>query len=156
MIIDISIAVIAAAFVVFVIFLVLVLHVLRKTLHQVNRTLVDLRGQLDDMGGQTKKVIEHTNQISFDLKRKMESLNPVFNSVSNLGDILEQKTLHMKKVALASSHKEHKSSDLESSKEEETLLSQEEVNVADILELVGIVARLWHKLKNKYSPNGKN
>jgi uncharacterized protein YoxC len=151
MIIEVSVAVVAVAFIVLVIYLILMLNALRVTLGQVDQTVVEVRKQLDEIGGQAQKAVEHANQVSFDLKRKMESLNSIFNSFSNIGEILEHKTFALKKEALVSSHKENKLSDID----EQELRVREEINVTDILELVGIGIRLWQKLKNKYSPMAK-
>jgi uncharacterized protein YoxC len=154
MIIEISVAVIALAFVALVVYLILLLNGLRGTLKQVDKTIIEVRMQLDEMGNQAKKAIEHTNQVSFDLKRKMEALNSLFNTVSNLGDILEHKTFALKKEALSSSHKER--SGVDSLEAEQEAHAYDEIHVSDILELAGIGARLWHKIRHKYLPVAKN
>lgn len=155
MIIEISVAVIAVAFVVLVIYLITMIGALRTTMHQIDQTVIEVRKQMDEMGGQAKKTIEHTNLISFDLKRKMESLNSIFNTLSNVGEILESKTNALKKESLASLHKEHKFSELNASETEHESRTHDELNFADILELAGIGIRLWQKLRNKYSPGAK-
>ncbi len=153
MIIEISVAVIAVAFAALVIYLIILIKGLRNTLKQVDKTIIQARMQLDEIGPQAKKAIEHTNQVSFDIKTKMESLNSVFNTVSNLGDILEHKSLALKKEAL-SSHREL--SDVNSLETEHDLHAHDEIHVSDILELAGIGARLWHKIRHKYLPVAKN
>ena len=96
MIIDISVAIIAAAVVVLVIALIYFIKALCRTLSQVNRTLIEARKQLEE-GGNAAKVIEHANQLSYDLKNKMEALDLIFNAFSNVGDFLEQKTFFLKR-----------------------------------------------------------
>src|SRR5262245_22033318 len=109
MIIDISIAVIAAAFVALVIALIFFLKGLCRTLRQVDRTLVEARKQIEE-GGNISKVIEHANQLTYDLKRKMETLDPIFNAFSNVGDFLEAKTFSLKR---GSNRREKKLSSIE-------------------------------------------
>lgn len=156
MIIEISVAVIAVAFVALVIYVIAMINALRLTINQVNQALPELRKQLDETGNQAKKTIEHVNQISFDLKNKMESLNSIFNTISNIGDVFEHKTYAIKKAAFISSHKENKFSDLDSQETEHAFAPhEEEINASDILELAGIGIRLWQKLKNKYSSVAK-
>ena len=148
MIIEISVAVVGLAFVALVIYLIMMIKSLRVTLGQVNQTLVEARKQLGDVGGQAQKILEHTNQVSFDIKNKVEAFNPIFNAVSNAGEILEHKTFAIKKEFFASEHEEgHKQSSLH----EEKKSSQTEgvLAAAAILELAGIGVRLWQKFKKR-------
>lgn len=121
MIIEISVAVIAIAFVVLVAYLITMIKALRITLNQVNQTLVETRRQLDEVGGQVQKMIEHTNQISFDLKQKVEALNPIFKSAANVGEILERKTFSLKKEAFASIDEERYRSSLDTEEKKRVL-----------------------------------
>ena len=155
MLIEISLVVIAVAFVVLVIYLIAMIHALRTTINQVNQALPELRKQLDEMGGQVKKTIEHTNQVTFDVKRKMESLDSIFKTISNVGDVLEYKTYALKKEALVSSHVGNKPLDLDFPSAEPEARFHEETNVADFFELAGIGVRLWQKLKKKCSSVAK-
>lgn len=106
MIIEISVAVIAIAFVILVIYLIVMIKSLHVTLGQVNQTLIEARKQLGEVGLQAQKVMEHTNQISFDLKHKVEAFTPIFNAVTNAGEILEHKTAALKKEFLSSENGE--------------------------------------------------
>lgn len=138
MIIEICIAIIALAFVALVITVIVLAKGFQKTLVEVNQTLAEVRKELDGLGGKTSKVIEHTNQVSYDLKRKLESLDPIFNTLFNVGDFLEHKTFALRKEALASTH--------------ETLdetASQESIKAGDVLELMDIGIRLWQKIKKR-------
>lgn len=150
MVIDISIGLIAIAFVVLVIYLIVFINSLKITLNEVDKTVASVRIHLDEMSNQAKKTVEHTNQISFDLKRKMESLNPLFNTFSNVGEVLESKTTYLKKEALAS--QKERLSELENHEAEKEVRSHDEIKVADILELAGIGIRLWNKIRHRHSP----
>lgn len=147
MIIEISIAVIAVAFVILVIYLIVLTNALRRTLHQVDHTLVDVRKQLDEIGGQAKKVVEHTNQVSFDVKRKMESLDSVFHAIGQVGDILEHKTLAIKKDL--SFERENKHTHVNFSEDHHKVSTYEFNKFADILELIGAGLRVWQKIKKR-------
>jgi uncharacterized protein YoxC len=151
MIIEISIAIITIAFVVLVIYLIAMINALHQTINQINQALPEFRKQFDEMSGQVKKTIEHTNQVTFDLKRKMESLDSTFNTISNLGEILEHKSFALKKESLASLHRETKHLDADSYLSEREVRFHEDITTADILELAIIGIRLWQKLKNKHS-----
>lgn len=148
MIIEISVAVIALAFVILVIYLISLTKALILTSHQINHILLEGKKKIEEMGGQAAKIIEHTNQVSFDVKRKIESLNSIFNTLSNVGEVLEHKTADLKKKALFSSGKENERVEIDSS--EKLHLPPHELNkVADILELTCIGIRLWQKIKKK-------
>jgi uncharacterized protein YoxC len=148
MIIDVSIAVIAAAFVGFVIFLIILIMALRATMGQVNQTLMEARKQLNEIGEQAQKVVEHTNQVSFDLKQKIAAFNPIFNAVANVGEILEHKSLVLKKEAFASIDEEDHLSSLDSG-EKKKISDKRLITVAAILELASMGIRLWQKTKKR-------
>jgi uncharacterized protein YoxC len=148
MIIEISVAVIAIAFVILVVYLIMMIKALRVTLGQVNQTLIETRKQLGEVGLQAQKVMEHTNQISFDLKHKVEAFTPIFNAVTNAGEILEHKTSALKKEFLSSENEEIDLSGLHSGKKK-TYQALNLVTVAAILELAGIGTSLWQKLKKR-------
>lgn len=140
MIIEISVALIALAFVALVIYLIVFLKAMRKTLVQVNHTLIDVRKTLDEVGGEASKIMKHTNQLSFDLKRKMESLDPMFTAFSNVGDYLEQKTFSLKRAILPSGEKEEPS--------EEPISSR----ASEVFDFINTSLRLWQKIKKRSKP----
>ncbi|MBA2369524.1 MAG: DUF948 domain-containing protein [Candidatus Protochlamydia sp.] len=154
MIIEISVAVIAVAFVFLVIYLIVLLKSLKSTMNQVNFLIFDARKQLDEMGGEAKKIIDHTNQISLDLKYKMETLNPLFQSVENIGEVLEDKAEDFKKSSIRS-RTSNSTSPLFTHKD--NLQNRDSTAdprgskalVPDILELASLGIRLWQKLKKR-------
>jgi len=148
MIIEISIAVIALAFVALVIFLIVLICSLRTTLGQVNHTLSETRKQLNDVGLQAQKAVEHANQISYDLKYKAEALNPVFNAISNAGQILEHKSSVMKKEYIAL-QEEGEEEPIHSGKRSKALHSEGIATIASVLELAGLGVSLWQKMKKR-------
>lgn len=113
MIIEISVAVIAAAFVILVAYIILLIKALRKTLAQVDYTVVEVR-------------------------QKMETLNGIFKSLSNIGEVVEYKSDLFKKKILSSEEKKA------------TMIENEAKiceTVGDILKLINISIRFWEKLK---------
>ncbi len=148
MIIDISVAVIAIAFVVLVLYFITLIKALRMTMGQVNQTLVETRKQLSEVGEQAQKAVEHTNQLSVDFKQKVAALTPIFNAVSHVGEILEHKSLTLKKEAFASMPEESHLSSVES-EEKKKISERGLITVAAILELASIGLRLWQKTKKR-------
>lgn len=73
--IEISVAVIALAFVVLVIFLVKVLISIGKTLDQVNRTLPEVQ-----------ELLRSTQKTTNDVNEKLEALDAFFKAISLVGD----------------------------------------------------------------------
>ena len=149
MIIDISIAISSIAFVVLVIYLIVMIKALRTTLGQVNQTLTEARKQLGEVGSQAQQMIEKTHQISSDLKEKVDAFNPIFNAVNQAGQILEYQATALKKDFLTSSQEKNDYSSLDLSEQIEKKKKQPLMTIAAILELAGIGMSLWQKLKKK-------
>jgi uncharacterized protein YoxC len=114
MVIEVSVAVIAAAFVLLVIFLIVIIVALCLMLRHVNHALISVNKQVDDIGT--------------DIKVKMASLNPVFHSISNMGEMLEQKTINLKA---------------------EQKPQPPELQMADILDFASMGVRLWQNIKKR-------
>lgn len=148
MIIEISVAVIALAFVALVVYIIIMTNALRITLGQVNQTLTEVRHHLDQIGSEAKKTTENVDQLSLDLNKKMELLNPIFNAVSNIGDFLEQKTKTLKLEAeICALKNEAEVSELEEENEDSKTLVINKI--ANILELVGQGFRLWQDVNKR-------
>lgn len=120
MIIEISVAVIAAAFVALVIYLIILMSTLRQNLRQ------------------TKRILETTDEISLDLRNKMEALDPFFHTLTNLGEVLENKTELFKRYVI-------------NPIEPEARLKQDanEDFEKDILQFAGSGIRLFKNLKRR-------
>jgi len=147
MIIEISVAVIALAFVALTVYLIALTITLRRTAFQADRMLHDLRRQLDEMGGTAARTIEHTNRMSFDLQKKLEALDPLFNALSNIGDFCEHKTSCLKKEGVSSSNK-HQHGEGVCFVEEEPV-SRASIQAADVFEFIDVGLRLWQKIKKR-------
>ncbi|MBS4163916.1 Uncharacterized protein PRO82_001224 [Candidatus Protochlamydia amoebophila] len=158
MVIEISVAAIAIAFIFLVIYLVCLCKSARVMLNQLNHLIIDVRQQLDGIKDEAKKTIENTNQISLDLKHKIEAFNSLFQSLANIGEALEykaeafrQKTLRFYngrvKEFLRSSFRNETSEELPFKKNRDE--SPELPLVAEILELASQGCRLWQNLKKR-------
>lgn len=78
MIIDISIGIIAIAFVILVVFLVMTLIRLRKVLKKTDRVLSDVHQTLNTLSVPSSELIQNSNRFVLDLKRKSEGLDVLF------------------------------------------------------------------------------
>ncbi|MFE8697050.1 DUF948 domain-containing protein [Cytobacillus sp. FJAT-53684] len=81
-----SIAVIAIAFLILVIYLSKTLKSLQVTLDSVSKTLVGLEKQLDGVTRETTDLLHKTNELALDIQHKSESLNSVVYAVKDVGD----------------------------------------------------------------------
>jgi uncharacterized protein YoxC len=148
MIIEVSVAVIAIVFTILVIYLIVLINTLRHTFTQVDRTLGSVHQQLDGIGTEAKKVIEQANHLSVDVKSKFDSLTSLFNTVSNVGAVLEDHSVAFREQMIATAKDEKQPFHLRF-KSGEHATSPELEKIASILELAGLGVRLWQKLKKR-------
>jgi len=80
-----SVALIAIAFFVLVIFLSTTLKSFQVTLTSVSKTLAGLEKQLDGVTAETTILLQKTNALADDLKQKSESLTSVVEAVKDVG-----------------------------------------------------------------------
>jgi uncharacterized protein YoxC len=112
---------------------------------------------MDEMKEESKKIVENTREISVGLKQKMEALNPLFQSIATLGDVLDYKAEVFRQKTLRACNRCEKEEMLNSSqqttKEEELTRKIKEHSlsdpslVAEIFELASLGLRLWQNLK---------
>lgn len=136
MIIEISVAFIAAAFVALVIFLILALRSLRITFDSINATLRPIQRHTEELCNQTECLIEQTTALTNDVNNKLEALDGVFNSLSHVGNHLENLTKNfdsqLKERPLAPEPEEHPS-----------------VPVEEMFEWVLLGCQIWQKFKKR-------
>lgn len=129
MITEISIAVIAAAFVVLVIFLILTLISVRNTFNHLNAALGPVQRHTEDLCEQAENLLDQTTRLTKDLNHKSEALGTVFNNFANVGNSFKKPPpAHLNTL----------------SEEEESALPVEEV-----LEWVVLGLQLFKKFKNR-------
>jgi uncharacterized protein YoxC len=80
-----SVALIAIAFFVLVIFLATTLKSFQVTLTSVSKTLSGLEKQLDGVTAETTILLQKTNALADDIKQKSDSLNSVVEAVKDVG-----------------------------------------------------------------------
>ncbi|HEY2421662.1 MAG TPA: DUF948 domain-containing protein [Neobacillus sp.] len=80
-----SVALIAIAFLVLVIYISKTLKSLQETLTSVSKTLVGLEKQLDGVTSETTILLQKTNALADDIGHKSESLTSVVEAVKDVG-----------------------------------------------------------------------
>lgn len=80
-----SVALIAIAFFVLVIYLSKTLKSLQKTLDSVSNTLMGLEKQVEGVTSETTLLLHKTNALAEDLQQKSESLNSMLDAVKGVG-----------------------------------------------------------------------
>ncbi|WP_209865639.1 DUF948 domain-containing protein [Paenibacillus shirakamiensis] len=101
MIWQLSVAVIALAFVALVVFLIKTLKAAENSLDKTSQTLQEVQKTIDELSYEVKQVVRHANGITEDVQGKMKKIDPVLETVKNVGDILNEVTISAKQVSSA-------------------------------------------------------
>ena len=80
-----SVALVAIAFLVLVIYVAKTLKSLQETLGSVSKTLAGLERQLDGVTQETTELLHKTNALADDIQEKSKSLNSVVTAVKDVG-----------------------------------------------------------------------
>ncbi len=147
MIIEMSMSIIALAFVVLTIYLISMSKAVQKTLDELNRTLIESRIHLRELSQNSGKTMDKVETIGVDLKQKMETLNPIFNSISNLGKIFESQSSAMKQRYLKQSLNDYGAEEL--SIPNDSKPSSLSSGISEAIEFASLGVSLWQKLKKK-------
>lgn len=123
MIYEISVLILSIAFVVLVIYLVFSLIALRQTLKNLNQTITEYRVKLGPL-------TESSNELMENVLHKARSLDTLFNSISNVGCYLEDKTTVLKDIH-----------------ERKFKKMQSHSQTADWIELAALGVLLWQKYR---------
>ena len=118
MVIEISVAVIAFAFVVLVIYLVITLIGVRKTLKNVDRTLLEFHHEI-------RGLTQTTNKVAENILFKAQSLDPLFNSLHEVGTVAEKKAENYRLSAVADRNE----------------------SIEQVVQIAAIGLNLWQKFK---------
>lgn len=168
MIIELSVALVAIAFAVLVFFLIKTLKSAKDSLDKVSQTLVEVQKTMDELTYEVKTTVRHANEITADVQHKIRKIDPVIDSVKNLGDVMNELTLTVKQVSVTVIEKYRKSRELkEKSKEvsikeapltpaeERTVNSYDAIyaekspgKIATVLKGVDVAATLWKKFRH--------
>jgi uncharacterized protein YoxC len=98
MLLEISAIMIALAFVALVIYLIQTLKSLNATLVVTQQTVNQLTQKVTQISAEVTDVIHSTNLVTLDVRRKMITLDFLFNSVSDIGQIVNVFTSTAKKL----------------------------------------------------------
>ncbi|WP_342552802.1 DUF948 domain-containing protein [Paenibacillus sp. FSL R7-0652] len=99
MIYQLSVALIAVAFAVLVFFLIRTLKSAQGSLDNVSQTLQEVQKTIDELSYEVKQTVRHANDITADVQHKMKKIDPVMESVENLGEVLSEVTAAAKQVS---------------------------------------------------------
>jgi|GEM_PF-767197 len=99
MLTQISVAVIAVAFAVLVVYLIKTLKAATQSLEKVTQTLQEVRTTIDELSYEVKQTIRNTNDITVDVQHKMKQIDPVMDTVRNLGEALSEVTYAVKQIS---------------------------------------------------------
>ncbi|GIP42806.1 hypothetical protein J45TS6_12650 [Paenibacillus sp. J45TS6] len=101
MIISISVAASAIAFIVLVYYVVRVLVKGMSTLSETNKTLSEVRNAIHGLTQESTKLIQTANVITSDVKGKIRSVEPIFNSAGDVGEAIHSVTKTVKQASEA-------------------------------------------------------
>lgn len=130
MIIDISVALVAVAFAVLVFFLIRTLGSAKESLDKVSQTLQEVQKTIDELTYEVKTTVRHANDITADVQSKIQKIDPIVDSVKNLGDVMNELTLTVKQVSVTVIEKFRKSRELKE-KAEAVSLEQKPLTAAE-------------------------
>ncbi|WP_438349102.1 DUF948 domain-containing protein [Paenibacillus sp. FA6] len=97
--IEISVVIIAVAFAVLVVFLINTLKAATKSLEKTTQTLQEVQKTIEELGYEVKQTVRQANDITTDLQLKMKQMDPVMESVHNLGEVLSEVTFAAKQLS---------------------------------------------------------
>ncbi|WP_068609567.1 DUF948 domain-containing protein [Paenibacillus swuensis] len=101
MLTQVSVAVIAVAFAILVVFLIKTLKKVMESLEQTNRTLTEVQHTVNDLTVEAKQLMHTVNQITVDVKGKINSVEPFFETAQDVGEVLHGVTNSVKQVTAA-------------------------------------------------------
>lgn len=168
MIIELSVALAAIAFAVLVFFLIKTLKSAKESLDKVSQTLQEVQKTIDELTYEVKTTVRHANDITADVQGKIQKIDPIVDSVKNLGDVMNELTLTVKQVSVTVIERFRKSRELKDKAksvsiaeapltpaEERTVQSYEAVSsskskgkIASALKGVDAAAAIWQKFRH--------
>lgn len=159
MMIEISVLIIAIAFAVLVLFLIKTLKAATHSLEKTTQTLQEVQKTIDELGYEVKQTVRHANNITVDLQAKMKQIDPVLDSVHNLGEVLSEVTYAAKQLSTTVMDKIKKtnvmtSSNTQLSKPEQRTIESyaalnETISTKDTswVKYVDVAAGIWQKFR---------
>lgn len=128
-----SVALIAIAFLILVIFLSRTLRSLQITLDNVAKTLSGLEKQMEGITVETTELLHKTNALATDIQEKTKKLNTVVDAVQDVGTSIQRFNGSIQKVS------ENVSVQVERNQEK----------VTQVIQWGNVLIDLWDKWKDK-------
>ncbi|PTM59970.1 DUF948 domain-containing protein [Desmospora activa] len=90
MTLQISVAVVAIAFVALVVYLILALRQLTRTLTSVDTTLQEMKPRLEEVADESNRTLKEARALLADARQKTEQTDAFFQAVNNAGTSLKE------------------------------------------------------------------
>lgn len=145
-IVEISAAVAAAAFVVLVIYTVVFLRAAGQSLDQANEALSQVRQELREVSRESVALLESSRVLIQDVETTMHALDPIFLSLKQSGQALETVTHSVRQVSAAVNR---------SASGIEAGLINQQSRIAEAAEYAAIGVQLWHKWQSHRTAKAK-
>ncbi|CAH1206244.1 hypothetical protein PAECIP111891_02846 [Paenibacillus allorhizoplanae] len=144
MLLQISVCVVAIAFVFLVFYLIQTLKSLKHSLDEITSTMGQMKNEVTEISSDVKDVILNTNEVAIDMRMKLSTLNHLFGTVQDVGQVLHE---------LSSSVKQSASSLIASVKPTEVSAKTSPLNgkLKAILQGATMTLEIWDKIKVKKS-----
>ncbi|MCC3357988.1 DUF948 domain-containing protein [Bacillus sp. REN16] len=139
LIVYISVAVIAVAFLILVIYLSRTLRSLQITLDNVAGTLSGLEKQMEGVTSETTALLHKTNKLAEDIQQKSESLNTVVYAVKDVGTSLQRFNQSVGNVT----------------EEVAVQLEKNKTKISQVVQVGNAVIEMWDKWKDKKQKHDK-
>ncbi|MBS2967407.1 DUF948 domain-containing protein [Metabacillus sp. KIGAM252] len=98
-----SAAIAAVAFTILVVFLIMTLRKVMVTLAETKKTLSDARSAVNGLTEEAEELIHTANQISVDVKGKVKAVDPLIESVHDVGEVIQNVTSSVKRATAQNS-----------------------------------------------------
>ncbi|MDD9271012.1 DUF948 domain-containing protein [Paenibacillus sp. GCM10023248] len=99
MLVQISAAIAAVAFVFLVFYLIQTLKSLKLSLDQITLTMGQMKEEVSQISSEVQDVILNTNEMAVDVRGKLAKLNHLFSSVNDIGQVIHELTSSVKQSA---------------------------------------------------------
>jgi uncharacterized protein YoxC len=139
MIIQLSVAIIALAFVVLVVFLILTLRSFTAMLEHTSQTLTRVERHVGAISSDSSELIQHVKEIAVDVQDKITKLDSAITSFKQSGDAAKEVTSSFRQVSSAVAHF------IQAKRKPEPVTTVD--RVTEIIRAIPELVDVWHKLK---------
>jgi uncharacterized protein YoxC len=139
MVIQLSVAAIALAFVVLVVYLIMTLKSLSRLLENTNQTLTRVEQQVGAVTSDGTELIQHAKEIVVDVQDKITKLDSALASFKQSGDAAKEVTSSVRQVSSAVAHY------IKSKRKPEPATAVD--RVTEVIRTIPVLVEVWHKLR---------